>query len=62
MSPENRKAHVTFLPDTTSQTVARLLVGPGEQVLSWDEEVVEFTTFQVGYKVLQEQLKTVAQT
>lgn len=58
---ENRKALVTFLPDTMSQTTASVPARAGEQVLSWDEEVVEHSTFQMGYKVIQEQLETVAQ-
>lgn len=58
---ENRKSLVTLLSDTTSQTIALLLVRTGKQVLSWDEEVVENTFFQMAYKVPQEQLETVAQ-
>lgn len=61
-SLEYRKTPFTFLPDTRSQHITFLRARTREQVLSWDEEVVEFTAFQVGHKILQEQLKTVAQT
>lgn len=60
LSLENRKAIVTFLLDTSSQTDAVLPAWAGEQVLSWNKEVVEFTTFQMVNKVFEEKLKTVA--
>lgn len=62
LSFENRKALVAFLPDATSQAVALVPAETGEQVLGWDEEVVEYTLFQMGHKVLQKQAETLAQT
>lgn len=61
-SLENRKAIVPLILDTFSQTSALFLVKTRQQVLCWDEEVVEYTFVQVVFKIFKEHLKAVTQT
>lgn len=58
---ENEKAVVALLLDAFSQEVATILVGTGEEILTWDEEVGEDAFFQVAYEIVQELLETLAQ-
>jgi len=58
---KNGKAIFAFLLDALGQLFARFHARTREQVLTGDEEVMEFTFFQVVLKVLQEQLEAAAQ-
>ena len=55
------KALITLLLDAVSQVFAHLLARAGEQVMTGDEEVAEFTVSQVVFEILQEHMKAATQ-